>query len=67
MDTYFKCIKERNNSFENNNSQSSVMRVNNCNLENLEDSADAKDLKFALENDRDEPISWKRAKEGLFR
>ena len=40
-------------------------QVRSWTLERLEDELDAKDLKDALENDKDEPIDWAEAKRVL--
>lgn len=41
-------------------------QVRNWTLERLEDEMDARDLKIAIESDKEEPISWKQAKKTLF-
>ncbi len=41
-------------------------QVRTWTLERLEDEMDARDLKIAIEEDTDEPLSWEQAKKDLF-
>lgn len=40
-------------------------QVRDWTLERLEDEMDARDLKVAIESDKDNPISWQEAKKTL--
>lgn len=57
--------KEWITSFAKMNGSTFSAQVRNWTLERLEDEMDALDLKTAIETDKDEAISWDKAKKDL--